>query len=290
MGYNKPKETDKAFLLNAPLPNHGKSYTVISHQDVINNTQSMLTIAGFKIEKEIYRANADANVAQGIYHLKRSTSDGLINLEDELGMMFAWQNSYDKSTRFQCAVGAHVFVCSNGMISGDMMNFKRKHTGSADFDIKVQITDQIKNAELYFKRMINDKDNMKTVTLDKKKQSEILGRLYVEKEILDVTQLACVKAEIEKPSYNYNCDVDSAWTFYNHVTHALKKSHPRDWLSDSQKFHEFMVADLLTNMGIKTNDTPQPIVEMPDFSQFSTNNQLQLEFEPEVQVELDFEI
>ena len=31
MGYNKPKETTRNYLENAPLPNHGKSYTVISH-------------------------------------------------------------------------------------------------------------------------------------------------------------------------------------------------------------------------------------------------------------------
>ena len=28
MGYNKPKETTRTYLENAPLPNHGKSYTV----------------------------------------------------------------------------------------------------------------------------------------------------------------------------------------------------------------------------------------------------------------------
>ena len=32
MGYKKPTEVTKAFLKNQPLPNHGKSYTVISHK------------------------------------------------------------------------------------------------------------------------------------------------------------------------------------------------------------------------------------------------------------------
>ena len=67
----------------------------------------------------------NAKVAQGVYHLA-STED------EEMGMMFAWTNSYDKSTRFQCAVGAFVNVCSNGMLCGDMANYARKHTGKAD--------------------------------------------------------------------------------------------------------------------------------------------------------------
>ena len=42
MGYNKPKETTKNYLENAPLPNHGKSYTVISHKQVIDDTKNLL--------------------------------------------------------------------------------------------------------------------------------------------------------------------------------------------------------------------------------------------------------
>ena len=38
MGYKKPKETTRWHLENAPLPNHGESYTVISHGEVIENS------------------------------------------------------------------------------------------------------------------------------------------------------------------------------------------------------------------------------------------------------------
>jgi hypothetical protein len=166
MGYNKPKETTRNYLENAPLPNHGKSYTVISHKQVIDNTIQLLTDSGFVIQKEIYRANMNANVAQGIYHiLPINTVDPTIMEEKELGMMFAWTNSYDKSTRFQCAIGAYVMVCHNGMVSGDMMNFRRKHTGSADHDIRMQISNQIKNGEKYYKRILTDRDAMRNTEL-----------------------------------------------------------------------------------------------------------------------------
>lgn len=255
MGYNKPKETTRNYLENAPLPNHGKSYTVISHKQVIDSTIQLLQDSGFVIQKELYRANMNANVAQGIYHiLPINTVDPTIMEEKELGMMFAWTNSYDKSTRFQCAIGAYVMVCHNGMVAGDMMNFRRKHTGSADHDIRMQISNQIKNGEKYYKRILADRDAMRNTALSLQEQAEIAGRLYINEDILDAAQMSCVKAELEKPTYDYECDQENAWTFYNHVTHALKKAHPRDWLSDSQNFHDFMTARVLSKMNITMND------------------------------------
>ena len=271
MGYNKPKETTRNYLENAPLPNHGKSYTVISHKQVIDNTIQLLTDSGFIIQKEIYRANMDANVAQGIYHiLPINTVDPTIMEEKELGMMFAWTNSYDKSTRFQCAIGAYVMVCHNGMVAGDMMNFRRKHTGSADHDIRMQISNQIKNGEKYYKRILADRDAMRNTQLSLQEQAEIAGRLYINEDILDAAQMSCVKAELDKPTYDYQCDQENAWTFYNHVTHALKKAHPRDWLSDSQNFHDFMTARVLSKMNITMNDAL-------DLSEFDTTQDTNLD-------------
>ena len=59
---------------------------------------------------------------------------------------------------------------------------------------------------------------------------------------------------MKEPSYDYKADLNNAWTFYNHVTHALKMSHPRSWMSDQQKFHEFMIAECLSQSTIQTTD------------------------------------
>lgn len=242
MGYKKPIETTRNYLETCPLPNHGKTYTVISHKEVIDNTLFLLQHSGFTVTKQMYRCNHNANVAQGIYYIKPNNPDSTITEDETLGMMFAWTNSYDKSTRFQCAIGAYVKVCYNGMVAGDMLNFKRKHTGSAQHDVKMQLSNQIKNAEKYYKRVLNDKDLMKNTVLNCTQQAEIAGRLFIEEGILDTQQMTCVKSEMDKPTYTYDGINDSAWTFYNHVTHALKKAHPRDWLTDQQNFHDFMTA------------------------------------------------
>lgn len=248
MGYTKPKETTKSWLESAPLPNYGKSYTVVSHKEIIDGTLTALDKMGFTVTRELYKANMNAKVAQGIYHLAHSASES----DTEMGMMFAWTNSYDKSTRFQCGIGAQVFVCCNGLIHGDLGSYGRKHTGTANEEIASHITAQIGMANHKFKQLIKDKNDMKIFELSITRQSELLGRLFVEEKLLDSQQLSIVRSEIEKPSFNYGVNEDTAWMFYNNVTHALKETHPRTWMGNQSKFHKFMTGELLNA------HTPQP--------------------------------
>lgn len=242
---------DKSYILNAPLPNHGSTYTVISHKLVIDTTRQMLANSGFVITNEYYRANTHGQVAQGIYHI-RSINDP--NPDNELGMMFAWTNSYDKSIRFQCALGAYVMACSNGMVCGEL-NYARKHTGTAGQEIRSQISSQIKHAQKAFDRIKQDRDNLRSVTLTERQQAELLGRMFFNEDLISARQMSTVKDEMDKPSFDYKADQDNAWAFYNHVTHSYKNVHPRSWLSDTKKFHDFMTANVLTGMGITNTDT-----------------------------------
>ena len=252
MGHSKPTTTTKEFLQAAPLPTHGKTYTVVSHKEVIDHTKNLLNKHGFKITKELYRSNMNAKVAQGIYHVSSQS----LKSDEELGMMFAWTNSYDKSTRFQCGVGAHVFVCNNGLIHGDMATYGRKHTGTANSEIASSIASQIGMGAKNFNQLVQDKNDMRTVILPITRQAELLGRLFIEEKLLDTTQISIVKAEIDESSYDYSIDPDTAWMFYNHITHAFKQTHPRNWMDHQSKFHKFMTGELLNHHGIKQQDNP----------------------------------
>lgn len=217
-----------------PLPQHGKTYTVIPHGHIIDETKKALISAGFDIKTEQYRSTQNGEVAQGIYHLNYGD-------DPDMGLMFAWSNSYNKQMRFKCAVGGHVFVCMNGMVRGDMSSFVRKHTGSALHEATVHITDQINNAKRHYELLIQDKEVLKNVILSQKEKGTILGRLFAEQEILTLTQVGIVKREMDKPSHQYNCDPNSAWAMYNHVTLALKESHPLTYLTDHEVLHEFFI-------------------------------------------------
>ena len=231
---SKTNFVDEAFVRSVALPNHGGRYTVIPHAYVIDTARAELATGGFQISSETYKTTKDGQIAQGIYNLV-STKD------PDMGMMFAWSNSYNKMLRFKCAVGGQVFVCMNGVVSGDLANYKRKHTGSALHDVIGSVQFQLQNAQVYYDQLIQDKEMLKNVLLTKKEQGSLLGRLFAEQELLTLTQVGIVKRELDKPSFNYNADPDSAWSLYNHITLSLKDSHPLHYLDDHQDVHSFFV-------------------------------------------------
>jgi hypothetical protein len=221
-------------LRNAPLPNHGGRYAVVSHSDVIDNAKFQLSNAGFTIKKEEYRMTVDGQIAQGIYHLDYAN-------DPDMGMMFAWSNSYNKTMRFKCAVGAYVFICMNGVVSGNMGSYSRKHSGTALQDVISQINNQIAHAREHYDVLLADKQMLKNVKLSPRDKGRILGQLFANDEILTLTQVGIVKRELDKPTHNYNADIDSAWTMYNHITLALKESHPSTFMKDHERVHGYFV-------------------------------------------------
>jgi len=225
-------ECSKAHLINVPLPQHGSTYTVISHQFVIDYVHQALTAAGFIILHEEYRCTADGQIAQGIHKLA-------YNSDPELSMMFAWTNSYNKQIKFKCIVGAYIETSSTVMVSGEMGVWIRKHMGTADTETKDTIDEQIQNAHQYYNQLLSDKNEMVEKTLDIRKKAQLLGILFAEYGILTTEQASIVKNFIDRPMKNF-ANPDSLWTFYNAITIALQQSHPRTWMEDQRVLHYFI--------------------------------------------------
>ena len=56
-------------LLDAPLPQATKTYTVISHKFVIDTIKDMLAAKGFVVTDEVYSATDGAQIAYGIFRI-----------------------------------------------------------------------------------------------------------------------------------------------------------------------------------------------------------------------------
>ena len=221
-----------AHLVGVPLPVHGASYTVISHQFVIDYSKQQLAAAGFVIVDEEYRCTADGQIAQGVYKLN-------FNSDPDLSMMFAWTNSYNKQVKFKCLVGAYINKTGTVMTSGELGTWTRKHTGTADTETKEMIDSQITNAHMYYAQLVADKAAMESVSLNKRRQAQMLGILFAEFQILTTEQASIVRQQMDRPSFVFNSS-DSLWAFYNYVTIALQHSHPRTWLEDQRILHYFI--------------------------------------------------
>jgi hypothetical protein len=243
----KIENTTKAHLISVALPNHAATYTVISHQFVIDYATQALNNAGFNIMEEEYRCSADGQIAQGIYKLN-------FNNDPELSMMFAWTNSYNKQVKFKCVVGAYLNYTGSVMISGEVGSWIRKHTGTADVETKKTIDAYVANANMYYEQLCYDKSVMNTLVLNKRRQAQLLGVLFAEYCILTTEQASVVRDFMKNPPAILSNN-DTMWAFYNYVTIALQSSHPKTWMEDQRILHYFIgtICDF-------SKPLPQPIV------------------------------
>ena len=233
MGYKRPTQTTESALINSALPQHGNTYTVISHESIIKTVRRLLEANDLSIINVTYISNYKAQVAQAFYHVKPNDYE----LSDaNLNMMFTWTNSYDKTVRFQCSLGAVTKRTKNHIVTNNI-SFARKHTGSADEEMESQIENQIKFSKMYFDKVVRLKKALIKIQLSEKERSEILGRLYFNEDILETNQLTVLKKYVQEGYENY--PTSNAWVFYNSIVNAMKTTHPRNWLKDNSNLNRF---------------------------------------------------
>lgn len=258
----KIKDITRATLEAVPLPVYAATYTVISHKSIMDYALAEITAMGFTIEKEEYRATHDGQIAQGIYQLN-------YNSDTEMSLMFAWTNSYNKQIRFKCAVGGYVHANQSVMLCGEIGTYARKHTGTADADTIAMMKSHLTNAKMYYDNLVIDKEAMKLVPMSLRRQSEILGVLFAEYEILTTEQASIMRQQIDKPSYFYNGGKDTLWSFYNHATVALQQSHPRTWMEDQRMLHWFITNEIglttpVVPVSVAMDEVTDPLYVVPN--------------------------
>ena len=273
----KIKSYGRQDLMDVALPNHASTYTVISHKSVMDLSTEALEDAGFSVTAENYRATHDGNIASAIYTLNYGD-------DPELSMMFAWSNSYNKQMRFKCGVGAIHSVNNTSLVCGDMGSWARKHTGSADTETKETIEEQIKLAKMYYNQLVSDKEVMKKINLDVRKQAQLLGMLFAEHDILTTEQASMIKQQMSRPTYKCTTP-GTLWEFYNFVTIALQQSHPKTWMEDQRVLHWFITDTFKftkvddTDVNEATVDNKATVDTIPENSTEETKDPAQVDLE-----------
>lgn len=221
----------KELLLSTPLPQETNSYKPISHEQLIDLTLTGIEKSGFKLETELYSSAQEGNIANGRYTIS--------NVADkEMKLQIGWQNSYNKQLTLKFALGTSVIICQNGIVSGDFGAFKKKHVGEIQTFTPQAITDYIKSAGEAFKRIQIEREAMKQVEVDKRVISELIGRLYIEEELIQSTQLNIIQRELKKPTHSYGAE-GSLWELYQFTTFSMKEIHPRLWMENHMDVHKF---------------------------------------------------
>lgn len=213
-----------------PVPIQSRTYRPISHAQLIDLSRESIQKSGFSIQGEQYTMAREGKQANGRYAIKGD--------DTEMQIMIGWQNSYDKSLSLKFAIGARIFICSNGAISGDMGAFKKKHMGDVQEFTPNKIMGYISDAEQIFYNLQQDRNRFKQIGISARVRAELLGRMFIEEEIITSTQLGIIKKEIDNPSYNYGAG-DSVWQLYNHSTLSLRDEHPSKYYESHINIHKF---------------------------------------------------
>jgi hypothetical protein len=92
---------------------------------------------------------------------------------------------------------------------------------------------------MYYNQLCADKASMEGVSLNKRRQAQLLGVLFAEYEILTTEQASMIRDQMKKPQQVF-ANTDSLWAFYNFVTNSLQHSHPKTWMEDQRILHYFI--------------------------------------------------
>ena len=260
-----PTGITREYLESIALPNHGGRYTPISHKSIIDKVHEELAKRGFNVESELYRASIGGNVANGMYILDQGT-------DPDMKMMFVWGNSYDKSMRFKCGVGVYIPKTGNYLFAGNISSYARKHTGKADEEAIQMIQTQLNMANVHYADLLASRDILINQTASTRTYSELVGRMFIEKTILNKEQVSAVRDRIlNKVVLLDNLTWDNAWNFYNSVATALRMSHPKNWFENQADTHKFInsyfalttLTEMVTTEEIIVQDSVQEIVQEP---------------------------
>jgi hypothetical protein len=227
-------EASKTRALRAPLPARTDTYSPVSHAEIIEAIRINARTNNLKIIRDRVYSNLLGTRVTGFFDVEDGTEFGNIH---GLKMMFGYRNSYDKSMSVAFVAGASVWICGNGCISGDLMAFKRKHTGTVAEELNDKIQVGVDRMRSDFGRLTLEVDVMKNYNLTERQKAEILGVMYFERNLVTPTQLSIIKNELTQSEHFKE---DNAWSLYNNVTESLKKSHPIDIIQDHIKLHGFM--------------------------------------------------
>jgi hypothetical protein len=254
-----PTGITREYLESVALPNHGGRYTPISHKSIIDKVHEELVTRGFNIESELYRASIGGNVANGMYILDQGT-------DPDMKMMFIWGNSYDKSMRFKCGIGVYIPKTGNYIFSGDISSYARKHTGKADEEAIQMIQTQLNMANVHYAELLESRDILIGQTASLRTYSELVGRMFIEKQCLNKEQASAVRDRlIGKVVLFDNIEHSNAWNFYNSVATALRMSHPKNWFEDQSECHKvinsYFALTTLTQVDSSMEFVQEPVHE-----------------------------
>lgn len=205
-----PVPTNLDIILSAAVPAATKTYSPLSHLDLINSVKEQLDKRGLVLKDERYQQNRNGQQMFG--HMTVS------GFNDEQDMCLGFRNSYDKTMQVGVVGGSRVIVCSNLMFAGDFKSLQM-HQGNISQELSIMLGKAADRLEEHYRKLQLDSDKMKQVEVNPRIIHEILGELFYSESVVSEAQLRIIRGELREQT---NFGDGSLWDIYNHTTEALK--------------------------------------------------------------------
>lgn len=122
-----------------PVPHATASYQPVPQAVLYKMWGTRMEQAGYRISREQHWASQDQDVFLSLITIQAPSIDN---------GMYSWQaaliNSYNRQVSIKTAVGAEVFVCTNGCLSAEFM-LRTKHTGGVWDRLESFVSDSVKS-------------------------------------------------------------------------------------------------------------------------------------------------
>lgn len=235
--------SNRTDVYNAPIISwNNDTYTPLSNKQVMDLIDTKIHDLGLTVKHEEYRVSRNVNDSiKGVIGSYDITTD-----DGEFGQRIMFRNSYDKSMSFAFVCGSVVWICTNGCISGDYQ-YKRVHRGTFTDDSSTTIQDVISNInggfsilQKSFEHNVQQLNALKTFEVSPTEAFKIIGELFFNKEVISVNQVSLIKKEFDTSNnFRHLGDLKfTAFDLYNHITEALKTSHPLTYINDHVETHK----------------------------------------------------
>lgn len=220
---------EKCFNVDVPLKTN--TYSPVSHEKIINETLENLYKNNLEVVSENYVLSAKGKQMIACFNVK---SD-----DTEMGMRIMARNSYDKTMSVGYACGANVWICTNGIVNGDLKAFRQKHKGNINLDLSNNIVESVNLLADKFEVIKKDVKKIKEIEVNKTLISELVGKMFIEQDIITVEQASIIKKEIDF-SEHFKYD-GSLWNFYNNITESLKHGSALNFIKQHEEVHSFIL-------------------------------------------------
>lgn len=225
-------------LLKEPVALKTSTYSPISHGEIHETIMNLSAENHFNVDNVAVKAKHPRNCIV-TYNLTDMLKE---QKEKEIGIKIGFKNSYDKTVSFGFAIGSEVFICTNGMVSGEY-TIKKQHRMN---DLNIYVKDLIR--EHFFKVREEHSKNLvlantlKGENINVADAKKLIGGLFMNGNILTNAQLRKMSDQCyESKTFKTFADNDTitCWDLYNHGTEALKTAANRNYFAKHVEYNNF---------------------------------------------------